>query len=94
MESAVAAAAGGGERFRFEVGPIELTLSIEVSREATPGAKVKFWVVEAGADVTLSKASTQEVKLTLTPVDTADRAALPPSPGSVRITGGDVAGER
>jgi hypothetical protein len=94
LESAVAAAAGAGERFRFDVGPIELTLSVEVSREATPGAKVRFWVVEAGADVTLSNASTQELKLTLTPVDTADPAARPPSPGSVRITGASVAGER
>jgi hypothetical protein len=61
--------AGDGERLRFELGPVELELSLTVAREATPTAKVRFWVVEAGTEATLSRQSVQTVKLTLTPFD-------------------------
>jgi hypothetical protein len=59
-----------GERLRFELGPIELSLSITLGRDATPGAKVRFWVVEAGVNATLSHEAVQKIKLTLTPKDT------------------------
>ena len=59
-----------GERLRFELGPVEMSLSVTVGREATPGAKVRFWVVEAGADARVSREAVQEIKLVLTPVDT------------------------
>lgn len=36
-----------GERLRFELG-VELSLSVTVGREAAPGAKIRFWVIEAG----------------------------------------------
>jgi hypothetical protein len=58
-----------GERLRFELGPVELTLTVTVSRGTTPGAKIRFWVVEAGADVNLSRESVQDIKLVLTPRD-------------------------
>ena len=83
-----------GERLRFELGPVEMSLSVTVGREATPGAKVRFWVVEAGADARLSREAVQEIKLVLTPVDTQ----APPRPGGKAaaplIEGGAVAGER
>lgn len=60
-----AAEAGEGEEFRFEVGPIELELTVAVSKEAGPNAKVKFWVVELGADAKLTATNTQRIKLTL-----------------------------
>ena len=56
-----------GQRLRFELGPVELSLTVTVGREATPGAKVRFWVVEAGVDTTVSRE---------TPRDTA----VPPGP--------------
>jgi Trypsin-co-occurring domain 2 len=59
-----------GERLRFELGPVEVSLTVTVGREATPGAKVRFWVVEAGADARLSREAAQVIKLVLTPVDT------------------------
>jgi len=65
-----------GERLRFELGPVELSLQVTVGREATPGAKIRFWVVEAGADVKLSREGVQDIKLVLTPRDVA--AALGP----------------
>ena len=46
-----------GERLRFELGPVEMSLSVTVGREAAPGAKVRFWVIEAGADAKLSRES-------------------------------------
>ena len=82
-----------GERLRFELGPVEMSLRVTVGREAAPGAKVRFWVIEAGADAKLSRESVQEIKLVLTPVDTQ----APPGPGgkpaSVLIEGGAVKGE-
>jgi hypothetical protein len=58
-----------GERLRFELGPVELSLSVTVGREAAPGAKIRFWVIEAGADAKVSREAVQDIKLVLTPRD-------------------------
>ena len=82
-----------GERLRFQLGPVEMTLTVSVSREATPGAKVRFWVIEAGADAKVSREAVQDIKLVLTPVDTqapADPNGKAPAP---LITGRAVEGE-
>ena len=88
-----ALAGAQGERLRFELGPVQVSLSVTVGREATPGAKVRFWVIEAGADAKLSRGSVQEIKLVLTPVDTQ----APPGPGgkpaAPLIEGAAVPGE-
>ena len=65
LEQAVVA--GDGAALRFELGPIELEVSVVVERSATAGAKVRFWVVEAAADGKASATGTQRIKLTLTP---------------------------
>jgi hypothetical protein len=82
-----------GERLRFELGPVELALTVTVGREATPGAKIRFWVVEAGADAKISRESLQEIKLVLTPRDT--KAPLGPGgkPTPPLIEGKAVPGE-
>ncbi|MFD4641111.1 trypco2 family protein [Lentzea sp. NPDC058436] len=59
--------AGENEDLRFVLGPVELELTVAVTKEAKPGAKVKFWVVELGADVSISSATTQTIKLILDP---------------------------
>lgn len=59
--------AGENEELRFELGPVELELTVAVTREAKPGAKVKFWVVELGAEATVGSATTQTIKLQLDP---------------------------
>jgi hypothetical protein len=59
--------AGDGEDLRFSLGPVELELTVAVDREAKPGAKVRFWVVELGAETKLGSSSTQKIKLTLDP---------------------------
>ncbi len=56
-----------GEDLRCELGPVELELAVAVSREAGPNAKVRFWVIELGADATASSQATQRVTLTLDP---------------------------
>jgi hypothetical protein len=83
-----------GERVRFELGPVELSLSVAVGREATPGAKVRFWVVEAGTGGKVSREEVQEIKLVLNPRDT--QAPLGPDGKAVAplITGKEVSGER
>ncbi|MGH3815899.1 MAG: trypco2 family protein [Pseudonocardiaceae bacterium] len=58
---------GAGEDLRFELGPVELELTIAVSREAGPNAKVRFWVVELGADGKMASQATQRITLTLDP---------------------------
>jgi Trypsin-co-occurring domain 2 len=47
-ELSVAMREGEGEDLRFELGPVELELTVGVSKEAGPNAKVRFWVVELG----------------------------------------------
>jgi len=52
-----------GERLRFELGPVQVSLSVTVDREGGAGAKVRFWVIEAGADARVSREAVQEIKL-------------------------------
>ena len=82
-----------GERLRFELGPVELTLSLTVGREAAPGAKIRFWVVEAGADATISREAVQDIKLVLTPRDMTAPAGPDGKPASPLITGRQRADE-
>ena len=65
LEQAVAA--GEDEQLRFELGPIELEATVTVGRSGRASGKVRFWVVEAGADRTKDSATTQRIKLTLAP---------------------------
>jgi hypothetical protein len=65
LEGAIAA--GDDAALRFELGPIELEVSVAVERSGGGQAKVRFLVVELGADGKVDASSTQKVKLTLTP---------------------------
>ncbi len=56
-----------GEDLRLELGPIELELTLALNREGGAGGKVRFWVLEFGAEGRASGSSTQRVKLTLNP---------------------------
>ncbi|MFE9728123.1 trypco2 family protein [Streptomyces sp. NPDC005794] len=62
-----AVSAAEGEALRFELGPIELELSVALERNAQAQAKVRFLVVDSGADARLGKTSTQRISLTLKP---------------------------
>lgn len=81
-----AMAAGDDEPLQFELGDITLELNVAVTREGGVGAKLRFWVVELGADGKKSNEATQKITLKLTPrLGSSDRPA--------RITGEAVAGE-
>jgi hypothetical protein len=88
--------AGEGEQLRFELGPVELEVSVVVQKEVGGDAKVKFWVVELGADGKLSSTATQRIKLTLIPRLTAAAAANAPAMADqpAYIAGPTEAGER
>jgi len=87
QELTAASKEGEGELVRFRPGPVELELTIEVSREAGPEAKIRFWVVEAGASAKRSSAVTQRLKLALDPI----RVDLPPD--TPWVSGPSVPGE-
>jgi hypothetical protein len=62
-----AIAASQDEQLRFELGPIELEATVVVERSDGAAGKVRFWVVEAGADRRKDSGTTQRIKLTITP---------------------------
>lgn len=59
--------AADGRRLRFELGTIELEVSLAVERSASAGSKVRFWVVSVDGDAILDNTLTQRVKLALVP---------------------------
>jgi hypothetical protein len=87
QELSAAMQEGEGEDLRFELGTVELELTVAVSREAGPNAKVRFWVVELGADAKVASQGTQRITLTLDP----RRRGVA---GKPLISGSEQAGER
>ena len=82
-ELAEAQATGAGQTMRFEIQEAELEFTVEISREAKPGAKVKFNVItigafEAGVDTMVGDATTHRITLRLGVVDeqTGQRAKV------------------
>ena len=65
MERAIVASEG--EVLRFELGQIELEVSIAVERSKGAEGGVSFWVVELGAKGKKAASDTQRIKLALTP---------------------------
>lgn len=66
-ELEVARAAGDGRGLRFEVGPVDLELQATVTTEGGGDAAIKWWLLEAGVEGSASRATTQTVRLSLTP---------------------------
>jgi hypothetical protein len=60
----------------FEVEKVELELKVAVSRRATGGGGVAFWVVKADASVEAARDATHTFKLILSPVVTASGTRL------------------
>jgi hypothetical protein len=79
---------GEHEELRFETERVELELSVAVDREARPGAKVRFWVVEAGSEVKAGANSTQRITLEFVPRRAGRRGEKP------LISGEALPGER
>lgn len=62
-----AMADGAGGPVRFELGPVEIEATVAVDRKGGAGGKVRFYVVEAGADGSTGTLRTHRVSLTLQP---------------------------
>jgi len=88
-----ALAGAEGERLRFELGPVQVALTVTVGREGEAGAKVRFWVIEAGADAQVSREAVQEIKMVLTPIDTQAPASPAGERAAPLIEGAAVPGE-
>lgn len=52
---------------RFELGPVELELTIGLQKAATAESRIRFWIVEIGVDGGLTQTTAQRIKLTLQP---------------------------
>ncbi|MFI1536338.1 trypco2 family protein [Streptomyces anandii] len=75
---------------RFELGPVEVEATVLVGRRDGAGGKVRFWVVEAGADGQTERSATHRISLTLQP-----RLLAPDGTRrDVLIAGEEVDGER
>lgn len=79
--------AGADERLRFELGPVEVEVTVGLDSKGQAGAKVRFWVVELGGDAEISRSSLQRIKLTLQPRLAGSKA--PPE-----VSGAERPGER
>jgi len=56
-----------GKAIRFRIGEVTLTLEAVARRDAKGGGKIRWWLIEAGGDVTAGKETTQTLVLKLTP---------------------------
>ncbi|MDR2565556.1 MAG: hypothetical protein LBC97_05755 [Bifidobacteriaceae bacterium] len=66
-ELEAAAEAGKARDLRFEVQAVELELQVAATTAGSGSAGVKWWLIEAGVEGSHEVASTQTVRLTLTP---------------------------
>ncbi|MFG3285980.1 trypco2 family protein [Streptomyces sp. NPDC048111] len=76
----------------FELGAIQMEFTLELRKEVKGGAKVRAWVVDAGADAGRLTGRTHKVSFTLTPQAAAGGAAW--RVGNDRPGGGFAAGPR
>ena len=67
-ELAEAQREGEGQDLRFQVGPVELQLQLELSSEVGGEAGLAFWFVSIGGKGSRTSGTTHTVKLTLVPV--------------------------
>ncbi len=75
-ELLTAARRSTGQDVVFELGDIQMEFTIEVRRESKAGAKVKAWIVDAGADGARVNSRTQKVSFTLRAQDARTGAPL------------------
>ena len=58
---------GEAEDLRFRLGPVELEFQVEVTREGSGEAGIRFYVVSMGARGGVSSTQTHKVSLSLVP---------------------------
>ena len=90
-----ARASGEGSELQFELGPIELEVTMALEKQGGAGAKVRFWVVELGGDARANTTNTQRIKLMLKPTLPGPTISERPSHRvSAHVSGGEASGEQ
>jgi hypothetical protein len=59
---------GQANRLKFKPAPVELTLQVAITTDRKAKGGVKWYVIEAGGELSRQAVTTQTVKLTLEPV--------------------------
>ena len=72
------------EAVQFRLGPIELELEVEVTREASAKGGLKWWLIEAGAEAKRASSATHRIKLVLEPRGAGGEAVLVSDPSPRR----------
>ena len=67
---------GKGSPVAFRAGPVELEFEVAFTASGGADVGVRVWVVSAGAKGEVSRAATNRLKVTLTPVDRAGQDKL------------------
>jgi Trypsin-co-occurring domain 2 len=70
--------AGEGQRIRFRVSDLTLTMQVVASREHEGGGKLRWYLLEAGGSTTATRETTQTLVLTVTPGTYDDNGKLEP----------------
>lgn len=88
-ELAAAMADGAGHDLKFDVGPVQLDLAIDVTGQAGGEAGIKVWVLSLTGNASAAVTHSHRISVTLQPVDRStggqprisDREeSLPPRP--------------
>jgi hypothetical protein len=58
---------GKDERLQFDLGPVELELSMAVEQTDGIHGKIRFWVVDLGGEMSDKNLAAQKIKLKLLP---------------------------
>lgn len=74
-ELAAAMAEGTDSEIRFELGPIELEFLVDVRKDGSADAGIRFGVVSFGAKGGVTSGSTHRLKLVMDPKDSRGRPA-------------------
>jgi Trypsin-co-occurring domain 2 len=67
QELEVAWEAGQGQRVRFRVSEVSLSVQAVARKDREAGGKVRWWLVEAGGTATSATETTQTLVLSLSP---------------------------
>jgi hypothetical protein len=76
LELLAAAERGRGQAVQFEVGPVTLDFTVELTRDARAKGGIKAWVLSAEAEAGTSRTRTHQVSVTLTPKNAATGGSL------------------
>ena len=68
-ELSAAQIAGQGQPVQFRTGPVELEFEVAVTRTRGGEGGVKIWVLTLGGKLERERATTQQIKVTLQPVN-------------------------